>query len=232
MTDDANALRLALDLLWSGDAALWQVVWLSVRVSFSAVLAAALCAIPLALWLSRRHGWGKRIAITLARTATGVPAVLVGLLVYLLLSRSGPLGVLGLLFTPTAMIIAQAVLIFPLILVMSLTVFHAKWRQFGEMFQALNIRPGQQVLPMLREGREGLLTAGLTAFGRAIAEVGTVMIVGGNIEGFTRVMTTAIALETSRGNLALAVALGLILLLIALLVNLAVSLLSSQGSQS
>ncbi len=201
------------------DADVLEVVGLSLEVSLSAVLIAAIIGMPagaaLALWRFR----GRQPVVVLITALMGLPPVLLGLIVYLMLSRSGPLGVLGLLYTPAAMIIAQTLLVLPIVVALSQRVIAGMWEEYAELMQSLNVRGWRLIATMLYEARFALMTVGLAAFGRAIAEVGAVMIVGGNINHATRVMTTAIALETSRGNLALAVALGVVLLLLALVVN-------------
>ncbi|MGB0843591.1 MAG: ABC transporter permease [Alphaproteobacteria bacterium] len=232
MANSDSAFKLAFDLLSSGDAGLWQVVGLSVYVSGLATLLAMVLGGTIAGFLAVSRFPGKRIVLTLFRTMTGLPAVVVGLIVYLLLSRSGPLGVFGLLFTPGAMVIAQTVLLTPLVVALSHDILDQRWRIIGDLLRAYKFGPLQCLLTLAIESRVLLTTVALAAFGRAIAEVGAVMIVGGNIEGYTRVMTTAIALETTRGNLPLALGLGLILLLIALLVNVASSLATANSMGS
>ncbi len=221
MTDLTTAFALALDLLLRVDSDLVEIVGLSMRVSLGAVGLAALIGLPLgaAVALFRFPG---RLAINALLTAfMGLPPVVVGLVVYLLLSRAGPLGVLGLLFTPTAMIIAQCLLITPIIAALSAQTVADLHEEYDEQLRSLAAGPGQILVTLLWDGRFRLLTAILAGFGRAVAEVGAVMIVGGNINHATRVMTTAIALETSKGNLELALALGIILIALALGINLA-----------
>jgi tungstate transport system permease protein len=222
MSDLDSVLALALDLVLSGNRELYAIIGLSLRVTLTAVAIACLIGLPLGAALAVLRFPGRSALVAVLNALMGLPPVVVGLVVYLMLSRSGPLGVLGLLYTPTAMIIAQAILVTPLVAALarqSLSDLHA---EYGELFRSLQLTPAEQVRTLLWDGRYSLLTAALAGFGRAVAEVGAVIIVGGNIEHVTRVMTTAIALETSKGNLALALALGLILIALALAVNAAV----------
>jgi len=214
----ADAFRMLLHL----DADVLEIVGLSLEVSLSAVMLAAIIGMPAGAALALHRFPGRRPVVVLVSALMGLPPVLLGLIVYLMLSRSGPLGVLGLLYTPTAMIIAQGLLVLPIIVALSQRAIGGMWEEYAELMQSLNVRGLRLIGTMLYEARFALMTVWLAAFGRAIAEVGAVMIVGGNINHATRVMTTAIALETSRGNLALAVALGVVLLLLALMVNVAV----------
>ena len=216
----AEAFRMLVHL----DADVLEIVGLSLEVSLSAVALAALIGMPAGAALALHRFPGRQPVVVLVSALMGLPPVLLGLVVYLLLSRSGPLGVLGLLYTPTAMIIAQMLLVLPIIVTLSQRAIAGMWAEYAELMRSLNVRGLRLVGTMLYEARFALMTVWLAAFGRAIAEVGAVMIVGGNINHATRVMTTAIALETSRGNLALAVALGMILLLLALMVNVGVYL--------
>lgn len=212
------AFDQALALLWGADAGLLQVLGLSLTVSGTAALLASLLGLPLAAWLAlapgRRRGW-----VLLLNTALALPSVLVGLGVYLLLSRSGPLGSWGLLFTPWAMILAQTILVLPVVAALARARLVEGLEEGGEQLRSLGASPWLAALLMLLHLRRALLVILLSAFGRAIAEVGAVMVVGGNIEGFTRVMTTTIALETSKGDLPRAMALGLLLLLVVGLLN-------------
>jgi len=213
-----EALDQALALLWGMDAGLLQVLSLSLTVSGTAALLASLLGLPLAAWLAlapaRRGAW-----VLLLNTALALPSVLVGLGVYLLLSRSGPLGSWGLLFTPWAMILAQTILVLPVVAALARARLAEGLEEGGEQLRSLGASPWIAALLMLLHLRGALLVILLSAFGRAIAEVGAVMVVGGNIEGFTRVMTTSIALETSKGDLPRAIALGLLLLLMVGLLN-------------
>ncbi len=208
------------------DADVLEIVGLSLEVSLTAVALAAIVGMPAGAALALHRFPGRQPVVVLISALMGLPPVLLGLVVYLMLSRSGPLGVLGLLYTPTAMIIAQMLLVLPIIIALSQRAIAGMWEEYAELMRSLNVRGWRLIGTMLYEARFALMTVWLAAFGRAIAEVGAVMIVGGNINHATRVMTTAIALETSRGNLSLAVALGLVLLLLALLVNVAVHAIS------
>jgi ABC-type tungstate transport system substrate-binding protein len=216
----ADSLLLAAQLILRADADLWRIVGLSLRVSTTACVLGALSGLCLGAWLAVTRFPGHGIAVWGINSLLALPSVVVGLLVYLLLSRSGPLGELGILFTPTAMVIAQSVLVVPLIAALSRRLVLDGLRDGGDQLRSLGAGPFQSALLMLVHERFGVLTVLLTAFGRAVSEVGAVMIVGGNIDGFTRVMTTAIALETSKGDLPLALALGIVLLGVVGLVNL------------
>jgi tungstate transport system permease protein len=219
VNDLGTAFATALALIAAGDAAVAAIVLLSLRVSLSALAIAALIGLPLGALLAVTRFPGRRAIIVVLNALMGLPPVVAGLLIYLLLSRSGPLGGLGLLFTPTAMIIAQAVLITPILAALARQVLEGLWEEYAEQLRSFGAGPARAVPTLLWDGRFALLTVLLAGFGRASAEVGAVMIVGGNIDGFTRVMTTAIALETSAGNLPLALALGMILMLIVLAMN-------------
>lgn len=219
MNDLASAFGTAFTLLASADAAVARIVLLSLQVSLMATLIAALVGLPLGALLAVRSFPGRGAVLVLLNALMGLPPVLCGLMVYLLLSRSGPLGGFGLLFTPGAMIIAQAVLITPILAALARQVLEGLWEEYAEQLRSFGASPARAVPTLLWDGRFALLTVLLAGFGRACAEVGAVMIVGGNIEGFTRVMTTAIALETSRGDLPLALALGMVLMVIVLAVN-------------
>jgi len=214
-----EAFATALRLLTGFDADLVEIVLLSLRVSLTAVFFSALVGLPLGGWLAISRFPGRRVAIVALNALMGLPPVVVGLVVYLLLSRSGPLGELGWLFTPTAMVLAQFVLIMPLVAALSRQTLEDLNEEYDEFFRSLRLRPLAVVRTLLYEGRHRLLTTLLAGYGRAIAEVGAVIIVGGNIAHVTRVMTTAIALETSKGDLPLALGLGIVLLLISLLLN-------------
>lgn len=217
-----DALGLALQLVASGDADLLEIVALSLRVSLSATVLACAIGLPIGALVAISRFRGRSGVIVVMNALMGLPPVVVGLLVYLHLSRSGPLGFLGLLYTPTAMIIAQTILIAPIIAALSRQVLEDMHAEYAEQFRSLCLDRMQTIQALLWDARYALLTVGLAGFGRAVAEVGAVIIVGGNIDHLTRVMTTAIALETSRGELALALALGIVLLVIALGVNAAV----------
>lgn len=200
-------------------APLWPIVLLSLKVSGLATLLATAIALPLAAWLALTPFAGRTAVIAMLNALMGLPAVVVGLLVYLLLSRAGPLGPLGLLFTPSAMVMAQAILIVPLMTALARQTLEDCLVECGPYLRSLRASRGQTMVTLLSEGRFSLLTVILAGFGRAAAEVGAVMIVGGNIDGVTRVMTTAIALETSKGDLPLALGLGLVLMTVVLAVN-------------
>ena len=219
MTDFSDAFGAALGLVLGFDADLAEIVGLSRRVSFLAVAIATAVGLPVgaAIALDRLPG---RAALLVAMNALmGLPPVVVGLIVYLTLSHAGPLGVFGLLFTPAAMIIAQVLLVTPIIAALTRQVIEDLWVEYEEQLRSLGAGPGRAVPALLWDGRYSLLTAVLAGFGRASAEVGAVMIVGGNIDHVTRVMTTAIALEVSKGDLALALGLGIVLMALSLGVN-------------
>ncbi len=220
MNDISAALAEALRLIGSMDAQLAQIVLLSVRVSFVAVVLAACVALPLGAWLAIARFPGRQALVAVLNALMGLPPVVVGLLIYLLLSRAGPLGEFGLLFTPTAMIIAQAVLVTPIIAALSRQVIEDAWLEYEEQLRSLGAHTVAAARTLLWDTRYALMTVVLAGFGRAAAEVGAVMIVGGNIDGVTRVMTTTIALETSKGDLPLALGLGMVLVAIIIGVNL------------
>ncbi len=228
MESFSEAFASALQLILSADPTLWGIVGLSLQVSLTAVFFAAVVGIPLGALLAIKKFWGRPVLIVLVNALMGLPPVVVGLCVYLMLSKSGPLGILGLLYTPTAMIIAQTLLIAPIIAALSRTILKTLHEEYRDQFASFRLSQFQTVNTLLWEARFMLLTALLAGFGRAIAEVGAVMIVGGNISHYTRVMTTSIALETSKGNLSLALALGVILILLAILVNGALSVIGMQ----
>lgn len=215
----ADAFRQAFALIGSLDADLLEIIGLSLRVSLAAVLIAAVCGLPLGALIATRRFTGRGAVIVLVNTLMGLPPVVVGLLVYLWLSASGPFGALQLLYTPTAMIIAQTLLVAPILIALTRQIVSDLDSELGEQLRIFGLSRWQQILTLLHEGRAALTTALLAGFGRAIAEVGAVLIVGGNINHVTRTMTTAIALETSKGELALAMALGVVLIIIAGLVN-------------
>ncbi|WP_188849472.1 ABC transporter permease [Aureimonas glaciei] len=212
-------IEAALWLIASGDAALLSIVSLSLQVSVAAVLAAAVVGFPLGAVLALSRFPGRTVLIVVLNGFMGLPPVVVGLAVYLLLSRSGPLGEFGILFTPMAMVIAQSLLVLPIIAALTRQTIEDLWRDYRDELNAMGVGTIGRVATLLYDSRYSLLTALLAGFGRAAAEVGTVMIVGGNIEGFTRTMTTAIALETSKGDLALALGLGMVLIALILAVN-------------
>jgi tungstate transport system permease protein len=209
----------ALELIVAGDSRLISIVALSLSVTLSATLAACVIGLPLGALVALTRFPGRSGLTVLLNGAMGLPPVVVGLVVFLLLSRSGPLGPLGLLFTPQAMIIAQAVLIAPIIGALTRQLIEDLWAEYRDELTAMGVGPAGRVATLLWDARFSLVTIALAGFGRAAAEVGAVMIVGGNIDGFTRVMTTTIALETSKGDLPLAIGLGLVLIVVILVVN-------------
>ncbi len=223
-----QALRLLLDL----DSDLLEIVALSLEVSLAAVALAALVGLPLGAALGITRFPGRQAVIIFLNALMGLPPVVVGLTVYLLLSRAGPLGVLGLLYTPAAMVIAQTILVTPIIAALARQTVEDLGAEYDEQLRVLGVGPLASVATLLWDARYTLVTAMLAGFGRAVAEVGAVIIVGGNINHVTRVMTTAIALETSKGNLALALGLGIILVSIAVAVNAAVASLRLTAARS
>lgn len=230
MGEIGAGLWAALQLIVTLDAELMQITLRSLHVSLTATVIACGIALPLGTWLAVRRFRYRRLAIAVLNALMGLPPVVVGLLVYLLLSRAGPFGVLGLLFTPTAMIIAQVIIITPLIASVTHQAMRELWAEYHDLLVSLNTSKAQRVMTLLRDGRRTLLTAGLAGFGRAIGEVGAIMIVGGNIDNLTRVLTTAIALETSKGDFALALGLGFVLITLALIVNLSIHMVSRTES--
>ena len=220
----SEALTAALALLIGLDSKLVEIVLLSLRVSLSAVAIAALLGLPLGAAIAVSRFSGRQTVIVVLNALMGLPPVVVGLLVYLLLSRAGPLGALGILFTPSAMVAAQTILILPIIAALSRQAIEDAWREYEEQLRSLGAGRMNAALTLLWDTRFSLLTTILAGFGRAAAEVGAVMIVGGNIDGVTRVMTTTIALETSKGDLPLALGLGMILIAVVIAVNAAAHL--------
>jgi tungstate transport system permease protein len=219
MNDFSSAFQIAVALIGRFDVELREIVLLSLQVSLTASACAFAIGAPLGTALAVYRFRGRGAVVVLANALLGLPPVVVGLVVYLLLSRSGPLGALGLLFTPTAMTIAQTALATPIVIALVHRVAVGLWRAYGDSLLISGASRLRAIGPLMRMGREGLLTAFLAAFGRAIAEVGAIIIVGGNIRGYTRSMTTTIALETSRGDLSLALALGIILLALSMAVS-------------
>ncbi len=222
MADIYEAFLTAFRLILSFDQDLAEIILLSLEVSGIAVLFAALIGLPLGAAVALFRFPGRGVVTILLNGLMGLPPVVVGLLVYLILSRAGPLGVLNLLFTPTAMIIAQCVLVTPIVAALSRQVIEDLWTDYEEQLRSLGATPTRAIGTLIIDGRYSLLTAMLAGFGRAIAEVGAVMIVGGNIDHVTRVMTTAISLETMKGNLSVALGLGIILIVLSLSINSAV----------
>ncbi len=219
MQDFAASFLLAFQLITGADPDLVEIVVLSLRVSLTAVAVALVIGLPLGAALAMVRFRGRGAVIVLVNALMGLPPVVVGLLVYLALSNAGPFGWMRLLYSPTAMIIAQSVLITPIITALTREVVEQLHAEYDEYFRSLCLPRRRALAAYLWDGRFSLLTVSLAGFGRAVAEVGAVIVVGGNIDHLTRVMTTAIALETSKGDLALALALGLVLMLLALTVN-------------
>lgn len=219
MSEIAAAFAGALGMILGGDPELVQIVLLSLRVSLSAVVLAAVVGLPLGAALAVFRFPGRRLLVVLLNALMGLPPVVVGLVVYVVLSRSGPLGFLGWLFTPAAMILAQAVLITPLIAAVARQSIAELWAEYADELRSLGVGPWRTIGTLLWDGRFSLLTSVLAGFGRAAAEVGAVIMVGGNIAHVTRTMTTAIALETAKGELALAMGLGILLMAISLVIN-------------
>jgi tungstate transport system permease protein len=215
MSGDVSALHLVL----AGDPALFAIVKLSLVVSLSAVFFAALVGVPFGALMALTRFPGREGAIVVLNALMGLPPVVVGLAIFLALSRSGPLGEWGLLFTPQAMVIAQTVLVSPIIAALTRQTIEDLWVEYRDEFAAMHVGPLRRILTLIWDARFSLVTALLAGFGRAAAEVGAIIIVGGNIDGFTRTMTTAIALETSKGDLPLAIGLGMILISIVVLIN-------------
>jgi tungstate transport system permease protein len=219
MTPLLDAFTGALALIASGDRALLQIVLLSLAVSLAAVVLATLIGLPLGAAIAVARFPGRQAVLVVMNALMGLPPVVVGLVVYLLLSRAGPLGSLGLLFTPPAMVIAQTLLIFPIIAALARQAVEDAWVEYEEQLRSLGAHGIGAALTLVWDIRYSLFTAVLAGMGRALAEVGAVMIVGGNIDGVTRVMTTTIALETSKGDLPLALSLGIILITLVLALN-------------
>ncbi|HEX2478182.1 MAG TPA: ABC transporter permease [Geminicoccaceae bacterium] len=232
MQDISAAIGLAFSLIVSGDADLAEIVLLSLQISLSAVALAALVGMPLGAALALFRFPGRGALVVVLNALMGLPPVVVGLFVYLMLSRAGPLGELGLLFTPTAMVIAQSILVTPIIAALTRQTVEDLYVEYREQLQSLGVGPLRAIPTLLWDGRFSLLTAVLAGFGRAAAEVGAVIIVGGNINHATRVMTTTIALETSKGYLGLALGLGFILLLIVVAVNAGLMLIQAAARQA
>ncbi|NCP80753.1 MAG: ABC transporter permease [Comamonadaceae bacterium CG_4_9_14_0_8_um_filter_57_21] len=224
MTTFSDSAATALNLITSLDPGLLTIVGRSLSVSASASAMACALGLLLGAWLGVARFAGRAAVLTLLNTFLAVPSVVVGLVIYLLLSRTGPLGYLGWLFSFKAMVLAQAVLVLPVVTALTRQVVEDAQTLHGEQLQSLGAKPVLRSLLLAWDERYALLTVMIAAFGRAVSEVGAVMIVGGNIDGFTRVMTTAIALETSKGDLPLALGLGLILLSVVLLLNALIAL--------
>jgi tungstate transport system permease protein len=232
MENFAAAFLAAFELIVGLDPELVEIVALSLQVSLSAVVCAAVIGLPIGAALGVARFPGRQAVIVLLNALMGLPPVVAGLVIYLLLSRAGPLGELGLLFTPTAMVIAQTVLVTPIVAALTRQTVEDLHAEYAEQFRSLSVGPMRATATLLWDGRYSLFTGLLAGFGRAIAEVGAVIIVGGNINHVTRVMTTTIALETSKGNLELALGLGIILIALAVLVNAAVMSLRGLSAQA
>jgi tungstate transport system permease protein len=231
MQDYAKTFSEVYNLLIFADPEIWSVILLSLQVTISAVAISAVVGLPLGAWLAMGRFRGHRALIVGLNAMMGFPPVVIGLLVYMMLSNAGPLGVLGLLYTPTAMVIAQVILVIPIIASLTHQTCRDLLAEYREQFASLGVVGFDRLQTLLFEARHSLMTAILAGFGRAIAEVGAVMIVGGNINHLTRVMTTTIALETSKGNLEIALALGIVLLVISLLVNILLAYVGTFGAK-
>ena len=225
MQEFVAAFAEAFHLIAAGDGDLLEIVGLSLRVSLTAVVISCVIGFPLGAVIGIGDFRGRQCIIVCVNALMGLPPVVVGLVAYLILSNSGPLGWLDLLYSPTAMIIAQTILVAPIVTALSRQIVEDFHAEYAELFRSLSVPHRTAVTTLLMDAKHSLATVALAGFGRAIAEVGAVIIVGGNIDHLTRVMTTAIALETSKGNLALALALGMILIVLSLAVNATVSLL-------
>jgi tungstate transport system permease protein len=219
MNDFTHSVAAALALIGSLDAELIGIVWLSLRVSLTASLIALAIGAPLGAWLAISRFRGRQALVVLANALLGLPPVVAGLVIYLLLSRSGPLGFAGLLFTPSAMIIAQTLLTVPIVISLVHRPASLLWAEYADLARIDGLSGLRSLALLFALGRASLLTAFLAAFGRAIAEVGAIIVVGGNIRGYTRTMTTTIVLETGKGELSLALGLGLILVLLSVTVS-------------
>jgi len=226
MNEILQGLAQAARLLAGLNADLIEITWLSLRVSVTATLVAALIALPLGAWLAVSRFRARRVVIAMLNALMGLPPVVVGLVVYVIFSRSGPLGVLGLLFTPTVMVIAQVIIVAPIIASIAHQTIRDLWADYHDLLISLNASRAQRIRALLWDGRRALITALLAGFGRAIGEVGAIMVVGGNIDHATRALTTAIALETGKGDFGMALALGFVLIALAVAVNLGVHLMS------
>jgi tungstate transport system permease protein len=219
MNDIVDGFSQAIQLIVTLNPEVMEIAMRTLMISLTATLLASLIAIPLGWWIHFHEFSGKRVVINIIQTLYAVPTVLVGLLVYLLISSSGPLGMLGLLFTPGGMIIAQMLLVIPMMIGLTITAFSNVDRTVVDTISSLGATASQSMIAIIKEVRFAVFAAIILGFGRAISEVGAAMMIGGNIRGYTRVLTTSIALETSMGNLPLSIALGLILLAIALVIT-------------
>ena len=227
MGDIGSAFGEAANLILALDRTLYGIVLLSLQVSLTAVAAATAIGLPLGAALAIRRFPGRPVLLVTINALMGLPPVVAGLLVYLLLSRAGPLGTLGLLFTPTAMVLAQTILVIPIVAGLSRQVLEDAWHEYEEQLRSLGATPAAAAATLLWDTRHSLVTVVLAGFGRAAAEVGAVMIVGGNIDGVTRVMTTTISLEASKGDLPLALGLGIILVAVVFAINAAAQIIKS-----
>ncbi|MGC6454678.1 MAG: ABC transporter permease [Candidatus Puniceispirillaceae bacterium] len=225
--DILTPFQIAMSLLLGGDAELMSIIGLSLSVSLTAVLTSLVIGLPIGAILAAYRFPGRTPLIVISNTFLGMPPVVIGLLIYLLISRAGPLGFMGILYTPAAMMLAQTVLVLPISIALSRQAFESLNAEYAPLFQSLGLGRAARIGALVFEARAVLMTIALACFGRAISEVGAVMIVGGNIRHSTRVMTTSIALATSMGELAFAMALGIVLLLVALAVNIASQILRS-----
>ena len=232
MQDFSTAFSLAFSLIFNADADLVEIIGLSLTVSLSSVLFAVVVGFPLGAVTAVVRFPGRQVLAIILNALMGLPPVVVGLLVYLLISRAGPLGWMNLLYSPTAMIIAQSILITPIIAALTRQIIEDLHKEYDEQLRSFCVPVSRVVITLIWDARYSLLTVVLAGFGRAIAEVGAVIVVGGNIDHLTRVMTTAIALETSKGDLAMALALGIILLVLALSINAAAYILRSSAHRS
>ena len=233
MRDLAEGLSQAAHLVVTLDPDLIEITALSLKVSMGATLVACVLGLPLGAWLAVNRFVMRRFVIAILNALMGLPPVVVGLIVYVIFSRAGPLGVLGLLFTPTVMVIAQVIIITPIVASIAHQAFRDLWADYHDLLISLNASRLQRIQALLWDGRRALMTAGLAGFGRAIGEVGAIMVVGGNIDHATRVLTTAIALETGKGEFGMALALGFVLIGLSILVNLTLHMLgrTERGSR-
>jgi tungstate transport system permease protein len=226
MSDVLAGILAAFHLIVTLDHDLVEISLRSLQVTITAVLISAAIGLPFGAWLSVTRFRYRRIAIAILNALMGLPPVVVGLFVYMMFSRSGPFGILDLLFTPTAMIIAQVIIVTPIIASISHQAIRDLWFTYHDLLISMNTTKWQRMWALLWDGRRSLLTATLTGFGRAIGEIGAIMIVGGNIEHLTRVLTTAIALEVGKGDFPLALGLGIVLIVLAIVINLLIHILS------
>jgi tungstate transport system permease protein len=219
MDSITEGFKRAFSLIFTLDAELLKIIFLSLKVSGIALIIATVSGLPFGAFIGLKKFMGRNFVITLSNTFMGLPPVVVGLFLYLILSRSGPLGFMGLLYTPSAMVIAQTILAFPIVASLSHSAFVNVDPVIKQASITLGATPFQVMLNIMREARYGIMSGVIAAFGRVMAEVGAILVVGGNIAGYTRVMTTTIALETDKGNFELAIALGIILLMLSLIIN-------------